>query len=143
MTVKEAVKILAILKAAYPKYYPYNMSKNDAKVMSIVWAKQFIDVPGDIVELAIDKLISKREDGCTPATVKKEIGSLYWEAKEKLDEADRITRRGFKYPLDEKQKQLYEYIKKETYKYKHTKCIEPSIAELVGSEEKLLLGGAE
>lgn len=51
MTVKEAVKVLAILKAAYPKDYPYNMSVDDAKVTAIVWAEQFINVPLESVEL--------------------------------------------------------------------------------------------
>lgn len=141
MTVKEAVKILAILKAAYPKDYPYNMSIDDAKVSAIVWARQFIDIPYDIVDIAVNKIISKDEKPCTVAKVKKEIGGLYWEAKEELDRADRAVKHGFKYPLDEKQKQLYEYIKKETYQYKNVKAIEPSIAQLVGTEEKLLLGG--
>ena len=53
MTVKEAVKVLAILKAAYPKDYPYNMSVDDAKVSAIVWAVQCINVPGEIVDIAI------------------------------------------------------------------------------------------
>ena len=141
MTVKEAVQVLAILKAAYPKDYPYNMSKDDAKVTAIVWARQFIDVPYDIVDIAVNKIISKDEKPCTIAKVKKEIGGLYWEAKEELDSADRKVRHGFKYPLSEKQKQFLEYIKKSTCNYKHTQSIEPSISQIVGTNEKLLLGG--
>lgn len=143
MTLNEAVKILAILKAAYPTQYPYNMSVDDAKLIAIVWAEQFIDIPGEIVEIAIKKITGKDEKPPTPARVKKQIGSLYWEAKERLDSADRKVKLGFKYPLDEQTKHLYEYIKRETCNYKYTKAIEPSIAQIVGAKEILLLGGGE
>lgn len=138
MTVKEAVKVLAILKAAYPKDYPYNMSVDDAKVTAIVWAEQFINVPGEIVEIAIKKLISKEEKCCSIARVKKQIGSLYWEAKEVLDNDIKARQLGGK-GMSEDKKAFYENIKQVTGDFKYSKAIELPLNQIVGKDEKLLL----
>lgn len=145
MTLDESIKILTILKAAYPKDFPFNMSVEEAEVTAIVWAKQFKNVPGVIVEIAVEKLISTEEKVFAPAKVKKMIGSLYWEAKETLDENERNVKRGLCKPMDEQQKAFYEFIKKATENYKYREgAMTPSISQLVSSEtQRLLLGGGD
>lgn len=140
MTYNEALKVLAILKAAYPKYYPYTMSVDDAKVTAITWAEQFIDIPGEIVEIAVKKIISKNEDGCTPARVKKQIGSLYWEAKQLLEDDDRAKRMGCG-GLSDKQRMLYKAIQRASKEYKCSKAIDLPLNQIVGESKMLLIGG--
>lgn len=139
MTYEEALKVLAILKSAYPTDYPYNMSKEDAKATAIVWCEQFLEIPGYIVELAIKKLIATEEKPFAPAKVKKKLGNMYWESQAKLDEARRNI---CPVPMSKEELMLYENIKKATEQYHYNRTIEPSIGRLVGEDTKtLLLGG--
>lgn len=57
MTRDETIKMLAILKAAYPNSYK-GMTKDEANGMIAVWTMQFADMPADIVLMALNKLIS-------------------------------------------------------------------------------------
>ena len=140
MTYKEALKVLAILKAAYPKYYPYTMSVDDAKVTAITWAEQFIDIRGEIVEIAVKKIISKKEDGCTPARVRKQIGALYWETKQLLEDDDRAKKMNLG-GLSDKQRLLYIAIQSAAKEYKCSTEIELSIPQIVDESKLLMLGG--
>lgn len=79
MTKKEAVQILAILKAAYPASYN-GMTKEEASGTVAIWAMQFDDVPVDIVMMAIHKLISTSKFPPTVAEVKDKIKTIHWEA---------------------------------------------------------------
>lgn len=143
MTLDESIKILTILKAAYPKDFPFNMSVEEAEIVATIWNEQFLNVPGAIVEVAVKKLIATEERCFSIAKVKKKIGGMYWEAKELLDADDRNTRLGL-CAMNEQKKAFYEFIKKETEGYKANMVIEPSISELVSNETKrLLLGGGD
>ena len=138
MTVKETAKLLAILKAAFPKDFPYNMSKGDAKITCIVWAEQFMHIPYEIVEIAVKQLISK-EERISVAKVNKQLGSLYWEAKGMLDVDDRAKSFGLK-GMDEKPRAFYETVVKETTEYRCGKAFEPTIAQIVGESNVLMIG---
>ncbi len=145
MTQEEAILVLAVLRAAYPTDFPYNMSVEDAEVTATVWCEQFQNIPGVIVEIAVKKLIATEVKPFPPAKVKKKIGSLYWEAKEILDENERNVKRGLCSPMDKQQRSFYEYIKKVTENYKYREgALEPSISRLVeGKKEILMLGSGE
>ena len=84
MTREETIKILAILKAAYPNSYK-NMTKDEASGTVAVWAMQFATIPADVVLIAINKLISTSAFPPAICEVKKKIGGLYWEAWEALN----------------------------------------------------------
>ena len=58
MTREEAIKVLAILKAAYPNSYR-GMTKEEAHGTVAVWAAQFASMPASVVMIAINKKISK------------------------------------------------------------------------------------
>jgi hypothetical protein len=79
MTQKEATQILAILKAAYPNSYR-GMSKDEAIGTVNVWATQFIDMPVNVVMIAVNKLISTNTFPPSINEVKEKIRSLYFEA---------------------------------------------------------------
>lgn len=79
MTREEAIKILSILKAAYPNSYK-GMTKEEANGTVNLWAQQFTDIPYYIVTIAINKLISKSTFPPSISEIKEGIKSLYWEA---------------------------------------------------------------
>ena len=137
MTVEEAIKLLVVLKAAYPKEFPYNMTVDDAKITTIVWAEQFLYTPGYIVEMAVKQLIST-EERCSIPKVKKQIGHLYWEAKDKLDENERLESRLGKPGMSAEIKAKYEDIKRDAQEYRYT--FTPSIEQFIEAPEKLMIG---
>jgi len=79
MTQKEATQILAILKAAYPNSYK-GMTKDEAIGTVNVWATQFIDIPANVVMVAVNKLISTNTFPPSIGEVKEKIRGLYFEA---------------------------------------------------------------
>lgn len=131
MTKKEAVQILAILKAAYPASYN-NMTKEEASGTVSVWAMQFDDVPADIVMMAIHKMIATSKFPPTVAEVKDKIKSLHWEAY------DSVT--AFKDMLPENVLAKCQYIYDATQNYKYGKTYEPKLNAMISSGQ-LLIGG--
>lgn len=83
MTREETIKILAILKAAYPNSYK-NMTKDEASGTVAVWAMQFATIPAEVVMFAIHKLISTSPFPPAISEVKSKISGLYWESWEAL-----------------------------------------------------------
>ena len=79
MTKQEAIKILAVLKAAYPNSYK-GLTKDEANGIIGVWATQFVNIPCALVSMAINKLISTNTFPPTINEVKEKIRSLYSEA---------------------------------------------------------------
>lgn len=139
VTDKEAVQVLAILKAAYPNSYK-GMTKDEARATATVWAVQFADIPVQVVSIAVNKLISSSPFPPAICEVKNKLGSLYLEAKEMLDSDDRakkICSQG----LSEQKVAFYEAVKRATKDYRCAN--EPSIAQIVGESKMLLIGGTE
>lgn len=136
MTREETIKILAILKAAYPNSYR-NMSKDEANGTVMVWAMQFANIPADIVLIAVNKLISTSDFPPAICEVKDKIRGLYWEVWEELE-----MHRQFKTLPPEKEafyRRIYEVV--EPLRNGSTKQ-EPSINELTsGGNLKVLIEG--
>lgn len=132
MNKKEAVQILAILKAAYPASYS-GMSKEEAAGTVSVWAMQFEDMPVDIVMMAIHKLIASNKFPPTVSEVKEKIKSIHWEAY------DAITAK--KDILPEETVRRCQLVYDATKEYSYGKIYEPSISLMVSGNSKLLLGG--
>lgn len=80
MTRQEAIKILSVLKAAYPNSYR-GMTKDEANGVVGVWASQFSELPYAVVSIAVSKLISTNAFPPTIAEVRGRIRELYWEAQ--------------------------------------------------------------
>ena len=87
MTQDETIKILAILKAAYPNSYK-GMTKDEAMGTIVIWTMQFEDIPADIVLMAVNKLISTNKFPPSISEVKDKFGTLHWEAYEKIASFD-------------------------------------------------------
>lgn len=83
MTREDAIKILSILKAAYPNSYK-GMTKAEANGTVTVWATQFVSMPATVVMIAVNKLISTNTFPPSIGEVKEKIRGLYWEAKQAI-----------------------------------------------------------
>lgn len=78
MTREETIKVLAILKAAYPNSYK-NMTREEAQGTVSVWAMQFAAFPVEVVLLAINKIIASSTFPPTISEVKDKMRGMYWE----------------------------------------------------------------
>lgn len=123
MTKKEALQILAILKAAYPSSYN-GMTKEEATGTVAVWCMQFQDIPAPIVMMAIHKLISTNKFPPSISEVKGKIGTIHWEAYEMLSSVP------FRDMLSDGEREQYERIYQATKAYKTPNCNEPNIEQL-------------
>lgn len=124
MTKKEALQILAILKAAYPSSYN-GMTKEEATGTVSVWCMQFADLPAEIVMMAIHKLIGSSKFPPSIAEVKSKVESIHWEAYEKL------TTTHLKDFLSPEDKKRYEQIYEATRNYKVAKYHEIPISQMM------------
>ena len=123
MTKKEALQILAILKAAYPSSYN-GMTKEEATGTVAVWCMQFADIPAEIVMMAIHKLIATHKFPPSISEVKEKIGSIHWEAYEALTFANGEN-------LSAEEKTRYKQIYEITKDYKIAKHHEPHISQMM------------
>lgn len=130
MNKKEALQVLAILSASYPKYY-LNITDEETQGIVSVWALQFASIHADIVLMALNKVVSESEYPPNIATVKKKIESLHWEAYEHIERNYRMKN------LSPEQLEYYKRIYKATERYKFGK-VEPTISEMLPNNTKLI-----
>ena len=90
MTRQEAIKILSILKAAYPNSYR-GMTKEEANGTVNIWATQFGNIPYEVVSIAVNKIISVNTFPPSINEVKEKIRSLYWEAWQMIHDHEQAT----------------------------------------------------
>lgn len=133
MTKKEALQILAVLKAAYPSSYN-GMTKEEASGTVSVWCMQFADMPVQIVMMAVQKLISTNKFPPSVAEVKDKIRSIHWEAYDALTDHSRIPF------LSEEAKAQYQLIYEATKEYRMGKFYEPPISQMLTSGQPLQIG---
>lgn len=132
MTDKEAVQVLAILKAAYPNSYK-GMTKEEAKGTATVWAVQFANIPVEVVLIAVNKLIATSPFPPAICDVKKKFGSIYYEADEKIRLSDKLGGK------DNKQIEFYKMVRNVTAPNRfHIE--EPTIFEVIGGNDVLMIG---
>lgn len=137
MTKKEALQILAILKAAYPSSYN-GMTKEEATGTVAVWCMQFSDIPAEIVMMAIHKLIATNKFPPSISEVKGKISSIHHEA------ADMLYTTFGEFLSDDERKQ-YEQIYNLTRGYKIARMAEPPLRQMLFGPEgqPLCLGAGE
>jgi hypothetical protein len=134
VTREETIKILAILKAAYPNSYR-NMSKEEANGTVAIWTMQFAQFPAELVMLAVNKLISSSPFPPAIWEVKDKIRGMYWEVWGILAEDNQYNK------LTTDQRATYQRILDAIEPLRSTERPEPSIIELMGGNNKKLLGG--
>lgn len=79
MTREETIKLLAILKAAYPNSYK-GMTKEEANGTIATWQLHFAKMPANVVFIALNQIISVNQFPPTISEVRKKIRNLYAEA---------------------------------------------------------------
>ena len=90
MTREETIKVLAILKAAYPNSYK-GMTKDEANGVITVWSVHFSNIPLNIVMIAINKIISASKFPPTISDVRDALRGLYYEAAVMLRQHEDAT----------------------------------------------------
>ena len=131
MTREEAIKILAILKAAYPNSYR-NMSKDEANGTVMVWQTQFANIPAELVMIAVNKLISTSTFPPAISEVKEKIRGMYWEVWE-------ILERNRQYPfLSTDQAAMYNRMFSICESMRNEGKQEPALVELMGESNIFL-----
>ena len=95
---------------------------------------QFEDMPGDIVLMAIHKLISTNKFPPTVAEVKEKLKSIHWEAY------DMISGCGMDLKLTDEQRDRYKRIYDYTDQYKFGYTYEPKIRQMLPSFDQKRLG---
>lgn len=79
MNREETIKVLSILKVAYPNFYK-GLSKEEASAVISLWQMQFAKMPGDVVCIAVNKLIATNKFPPAIAEVKAKLKDMYSEA---------------------------------------------------------------
>ena len=130
MTKKEAVQILAVLKAAYPNFYK-DMTAAEAQGTVSVWSMQFADISAEIVLMALNKAISTSKYPPTIAEVKEKFSGIHWEAYEMLHRHRNVK------PLSDDEVAHYKRIYELTERYKHKKTPEPSISNMLSGKKEV------
>lgn len=152
MTREDAIKILSILKAAYPNSYR-NMTKDEANGTISVWAAQFTKIPYEVVAIAINKLINTNTFPPSIHEVKEKIQGLYWEAWEMLRDHNGIVVREFNIwtesyekkliyqkKLDDQTLALVKEIIRVTEPMRTQERLEPSLGDLITGLNCFLTG---
>ena len=79
MTLEESVKLLALIKLAYPNSYK-DIDKDTQLATVKMWQRAFDIVPFTIVELALDHFVKVSKFPPTIADICEELKSVYYEA---------------------------------------------------------------
>ena len=135
MNRKEAVQVLAILKASYPNQYR-NLTQEDAQGIVSVWSVQFANIPADIVLMALNKAVGENDFPPTIAEIKRKICSVHSEASTIIERHHRMNN------LTDEEFENYKRIYKATEKYKFG-IPEPSIREMIPSKNVKQIGRSE
>lgn len=79
MTLEESIKLLALIKLAYPNSYK-DIDKDTQLATINMWQRSFNTVPLPIVELALNHFIKASKFPPTIADICDELRSVYYEA---------------------------------------------------------------
>ena len=134
MTREETIKVLAILKAAYPASYK-GMTKQEASGTVMVWATQFANVPGEVVLIAVQKLISSSNFPPSISEVKSKLRGLYWESWHIVNSHKQgVT------VMDNQTLARTEAIMNACRGFNDSASQEPKLEDLLGGVQRYLLG---
>ena len=138
MTRDDAIKILSILKAAYPSSYK-GMTKEEANGTISVWAAQFSTIPASVIYIAINKLIGTNQFPPTISEVKDKLHGMYYEAAGMLTEHKQSLEGYAGRQLDDQSLQIVNEIINATNSLRGQENNEPSISDLLHGGKSFLL----
>ena len=130
MTRDDTIKVLAVLKAAYPASYR-NMSKDEANGVVMIWATQFAADPVQVVMMAVQKLIAVSQFPPSIAEVKSKLHNLYWEAEGRLLTCN--------IEMGEDEVKAVTAIRDACSRYNRGSSKEPTLEELMGGLQNYLI----
>ena len=137
MTRDETIKVLAVLKAAFPASYR-NMTRDEANGTVMIWATQFAADPVQVVMMAVQKLIATSQFPPSIAEVKSKLHSLYWEAEGKL-----LVHQNGNVQMGEEELKSVTAIRDACSKYNRASSKEPTLEELIGGVKNYITDGSD
>ena len=135
MTRDEAIKILAVIKAAFPASYR-NMTRDEANGTVMVWASQFANDPAEVVMIAVQKLIATSQFPPTIADVKSKMRGLYWESWMAVRQHDLGLA-----VMSAKQLEATTAVMNACERYNREASAEPKLCELMNGLQNFLTDG--
>ena len=102
MTLEESIKLLALIKLAYPNSYK-DIDKDTQLATVKMWQRNFSGVPFSIMEMALDHFVKMSKFPPTIADMCEELRSIHYEA---LQNVLTLT--------DGEERNLNKYIMKQT-----------------------------
>lgn len=79
MTREDSIKLLALIKVAYPSSYK-DMDSESLEATVKMWQMSFSDVPYVLMEMAFNRFRMKSKFSPTVADFREGLGDLYWDA---------------------------------------------------------------
>ena len=131
MTQEESIKLLALIKLAYPNSYK-DIDKDTQIATVNMWRRAFIDTPFCIVEMALDSFVRESKFPPTIADITERLQSIHDEAT-----------LNFLSTGDGQRREAYRYIMNATERYigRNENIIHPNMIEnLLKGDGQLLLG---
>lgn len=135
MTREETIKVLAILKAAYPASYK-GMSRDEANGVVMVWATQFANIPANAIMIAVQKLIASSTFPPTINEVKSKLRGVYWEAWQAIAEHENGSN-----PMEGGRLEATRRIMEACRPCNDAGDNEPTLSELIGGVQKYISSG--
>lgn len=102
MTLEESIKLLALIKLAYPNSYK-DIDKDTQLATVNMWQRAFNTVPFAIMEMALDHFVKASKFPPTIADMCDELKSIYFEAFENVLTLE-----------NGEQRNIYKYIMQQT-----------------------------
>lgn len=133
MTREETIKVLAILKAAYPNAYK-GMTREEAQGTVSVWAMQFASFPVEVVLLAVNKIISSSTFPPAISEVKDKMRGMYWELWAILHDHERGN------ALSAEEVQRYRMMFEAIEPLRSSTQNEPAISDIMGAYQLYITG---
>ena len=83
MTLEESIKLLALIKLAYPTSYK-DIDKETQLATVKMWQRNFNSIPFNIMEIALDHFVKASKFPPTIADMCEELKNIYYEALENV-----------------------------------------------------------
>ena len=130
MSIEESIKLLALIKLAYPNSYK-DIDKDTQLATVKMWQRNFDTVPFAVMELAVDHFVKTSKFPPTIADICDELKSIHYEALQSVLTLEKGKERDF-----------YIQIMDRTEQFKETtnKRIKPSLKLVSGVNQPLIKG---
>lgn len=130
MTVEESIKLLALIKLAYPNAYK-NIDKDTQMGTVKMWQHNFCKVPFAIMEMALEHYQQTAEFQPSTANIREELKNMHYEALQNV-----LFTNG-------EQRKLNQYIMEQTEQFKKSndQVINIQSQNLLNSANRFLIEG--